>query len=268
MEKSHSVSVSQRQPTSSGAQQSLEQEAAILTSQLQPNGHIQTHHYAIPSNTVSRPSSATAASSQTIPVNHPILPTSNTQSPSPSFTALDSLPAEDNSINSKSAKVSTVITESQSPTLHLQTIYSRPPTISSHDANSAAQAVFESHDTASVKESSKQSVAPPLSPAGETTSRVARLASTAQLNFSDRSPTRHPARSLGSSLQSQEGKMVRVGIRWQLAALVVISSLIGLAVISIATWVCLDSLCNMLRLEADHFRSRITISFFRLRANN
>jgi hypothetical protein len=31
--------------------------------------------------------------------------------------------------------------------------------------------------------------------------------------------------------------MVRIGIRWQIAALVLISSLIGLAVVTIATWV-------------------------------
>jgi hypothetical protein len=31
--------------------------------------------------------------------------------------------------------------------------------------------------------------------------------------------------------------MVRVGIRWQLAALVLVSSLIGIGVVTIATWV-------------------------------
>jgi hypothetical protein len=242
MEKSQPVSVPQRQPTSSGAQQSLKHETTIITSQLQPNDHIQSHRCAIPANSAGHPSSVTAASSQTIPVNRPILPTSNIQPSQPASTTLDSLPPEDNSIDSRSVNNSTVVTELQSPAPHLQTIYSRPPTISSHDANSAAQAVFESHDTASVKDSSKQSFAPPLIPAGAPTSQVAPQVSAAQPNFSGPSPPRQLARSLGSSLQSQDTKMVRVGIRWQFAALVVISSLIGLAVISIATWVRLDSL--------------------------
>jgi hypothetical protein len=39
------------------------------------------------------------------------------------------------------------------------------------------------------------------------------------------------------SSHSVEPKMVRIGIRWQLAALVLISDLIGLSVVIIATWV-------------------------------
>lgn len=45
------------------------------------------------------------------------------------------------------------------------------------------------------------------------------------------------SRSLGSSLISDDRRMVRIGIRWQLAALVVLASLIGLAVVTIATWI-------------------------------
>jgi hypothetical protein len=46
-----------------------------------------------------------------------------------------------------------------------------------------------------------------------------------------------PHRSPTPSLRSVDENMVRIGIRWQLAALVLISSLIGLAVVTIATWV-------------------------------
>jgi hypothetical protein len=181
-----------------------------------------------------------AVSSQSTLVNHPFLPASAIRPPDPSSTAPDSIPADDISSDGRFTKISAATAESRSPVLPLPTIDSRLPTISSRDTNFTAPAVDESHDIASVKDSSKQSIAPTLPlPAGVITSQGAQLAGSAQRNFSNPPPPRQPARSLGSSLQSQEISMVRIGIRWQLAALVVISSLIGLAVIAIATWVSL-----------------------------
>jgi hypothetical protein len=46
-----------------------------------------------------------------------------------------------------------------------------------------------------------------------------------------------PGRASSSDYDEDGRKMVRIGIRWQLAALVIIASLIGLAVVTIATWV-------------------------------
>jgi osomolarity two-component system sensor histidine kinase SLN1 len=122
---------------------------------------------------------------------------------------------------------------SSSPT-HRPTISSCLPTISSRDFHSTATAEqpTSQHDSTSVKDSLKQS-----SNRNPLHSPTVVISPDSPTRLSP-PPTVSRAKSFDSSLASQEEvKMLRIGIRWQLASLVVISSLIGLAVVTIATWI-------------------------------
>jgi hypothetical protein len=173
-----------------------------------------------------------AASSQSTLVNHSI----------PLTPALPSLVSDS---ATQPAQNSPRTTESSLPAPFLPTIYSRPPTISSYEANSAADPavddkIDEKHDVSSVKDSPKHSVAPAIVPVVSTPNHHTFVPTTAGTTH-DPQLLKQQARSLGSSLESNERRMVRIGIRWQLAGVVLLSSLVGLAVIAIATWVSLIS---------------------------